>query len=204
MRQAHRLPLEQLRFAQADIMRLAPETGPFDIIECSGVLHHLENPVAGWRILADRLAAGGFMAVGLYSRRARRHVAAARAFRDQQGYPATVQGLRHCRRDILALPVDHPARPVAASSDFYTLSSFRDLVFHVQEHVLDLPDIAAAIAELGLEFIGFIHPHATVHAAYRARFPNDPDATDLAHWDAFEADNPDTFAGMYQFWLRKP
>jgi hypothetical protein len=27
--------------------------------------------------------------------------------------------------------------------------------------------------------------------------------TDLACWDRFEAANPDTFTGMYQFWLQK-
>jgi hypothetical protein len=41
-------------------------------------------------------------------------------------------------------------------------------------------------------------------AAYRARFPDDPAAVNLDHWQQFEADNPDTFAGMYQFWVQKP
>jgi hypothetical protein len=27
--------------------------------------------------------------------------------------------------------------------------------------------------------------------------------TDLDHWRAFEAEHPDTFAGMYQFWLQR-
>jgi hypothetical protein len=42
-----------------------------------------------------------------------------------------------------------------------------------------------------------------VLAAYAARFPNDPDATDLDNWAAFEADNPDTFDGMVQFWVTR-
>jgi hypothetical protein len=27
--------------------------------------------------------------------------------------------------------------------------------------------------------------------------------TDLDHWHAFETAYPDTFAGMYQFWVQK-
>jgi tetratricopeptide (TPR) repeat protein/SAM-dependent methyltransferase len=204
MRQADRLGIDNIRFAQADITRLGADAGPFDIIECSGVLHHLENPIAGWRVLVDRLAAGGAMAIGLYSTKARRHVAAARAFRDRHRYPATVEGVRQCRQDIIALDDDDPAKPVVASSDFYTLSSCRDLIFHVQEHTFDLPAIGEAISTLGLEFLGFVHSDPSVPAAYRARFPDDPDATDLDCWNRFETDNPDTFAAMYQFWVRKP
>jgi len=29
-------------------------------------------------------------------------------------------------------------------------------------------------------------------------------ATDLGQWQIFENENPDTFAGMYQFWIQKP
>ncbi len=204
MRQANRLGIDNIRFAQADITRLGADAGAFDIIECSGVLHHLENPVVGWRVLVDRLTADGVMAVGLYSERARRHIAAARAFRDRHRYPVTVDGVRRCRQDIIALADDDPAKPVIASSDFYTLSSCRDLIFHVQEHTFDLAAIDQAISTLGLEFLGFVHSDPSVLAAYRARFPDDPEAADLDRWDRFESDNPDTFAGMYQFWVRKP
>ena len=39
---------------------------------------------------------------------------------------------------------------------------------------------------------------------YRARFPDDLTATNLSNWTLFEADNPDTFASMYNFWIQKP
>jgi len=39
---------------------------------------------------------------------------------------------------------------------------------------------------------------------YRACFPDDPCATNLKNWARFEADNPDTFVGMYRFWIQKP
>ena len=33
--------------------------------------------------------------------------------------------------------------------------------------------------------------------------PGDPAATNLRNWALFEADNPDTFTAMYQFWIQK-
>jgi hypothetical protein len=35
------------------------------------------------------------------------------------------------------------------------------------------------------------------------RFPDDRVATNLAQWQLFENEYPDTFVGMYQFWVQK-
>ena len=59
------------------------------------------------------------------------------------------------------------------------------------------------LADLGLELLGFEFPEEAPRRAYAARFPQDPATTDLALWDAFEADNPETFRNMYQFWCRR-
>ena len=65
----------------------------FDVIECVGVLHHMEDPVAGWRVLRRLLEPGGYMKIGLYSERARRHIVAARAFLAARGDPPTPAGI---------------------------------------------------------------------------------------------------------------
>ena len=38
---------------------------------------------------------------------------------------------------------------------------------------------------------------------YLSKFPADTAMIDLASWDAFERENPDTFSAMYQFWVQK-
>jgi hypothetical protein len=38
---------------------------------------------------------------------------------------------------------------------------------------------------------------------FRERFPTARTMTNLALWHDFEMENPSTFAGMYQFWVRK-
>jgi len=88
------------------------------------------------------------------------------------------------------------------SPDFFSTSECRDLIFHVQEHCLTLEQIESFLSESELDFLGFeLDPQKLQW--YRNRFPEDPAAINLRNWARFETDNPDTFSGMYQFWVQK-
>jgi SAM-dependent methyltransferase len=200
-RRARESGLGNVEFAQADILELGALEERFDIIQCSGVLHHLRDPMAGARVLAGLLVPGGKMKLGLYSEIARRGVVAARRLIAERGFAADPKGMRAARAAILALPPEDPARGVAASIDFHSLSGCRDLLFHVQEQRCTLAQIAAMLGELGLEFLGFEFEFAATRLRYLGEFPLDPAATSLANWAQFEARHPDTFAAMYQFWV---
>jgi SAM-dependent methyltransferase len=189
-------------YAQADILRLGAIERSFDLIEASGVLHHLADPLAGWRVLLARLKPGGVMSIGLYSRLARAEINAARAFIAERGYQPDATDIRRCRQDILALAPETPGRTVVESGDFYSMSGCRDLLFHVQEHQHTLPEIAAFLAEQGLQFLGF-EIDRRVLAAYVERNPDDPAGLDLERWHRFEVDHPGLFAAMYQFAVQK-
>ncbi len=202
-RKTRELGIGNIEYRQADILALGALAERFDVVDCTGVLHHLEDPVAGWKILCSLLRPGGVMRVGLYSEFARRHVVRAREFIAAQGFAPTPSGIRACRAAILATPDDPLLARVARGEDFYSLSGCRDLIFHVQEERFTLPRIAGLLAELSLEFVGFEWPDSDTPARYRARFPDDPALTDLDHWHRFETDRPDTFVLMYQFWVRK-
>ena len=79
---AVRRPQHRLRPGRpADPAPMPARSSParFDVIECTGVLHHLAEPLAGWRALLGCLAADGRMLLGLYSAIARRSLAALRA-----------------------------------------------------------------------------------------------------------------------------
>jgi len=187
-------------YAQADILALASLHRVFDVVSAVGVLHHLADPVAGWRTLLDCLAPGGVMQVGLYSALARREVEAARAFVASRGFPPTLEGIRGARA---ALRADPRFARVTAVRDFHTTSEARDLLFHVQETSFTLAQVGEAIGQLGVELLGLaVEPQ--VLQAYRAAHRDDTSAADLRRWDAFERAHPDTFAGMYQLWVRKP
>ncbi len=193
----------QISYAQADILALGSIGRSFDLIEASGVLHHLADPLAGWRMLLSLLRPGGFMTIGLYSEIARADIVEARAFIDEQGYQPTAEDIRRCRQDLMSPEQGGRFRNVTASVDFFSMSGCRDLLFHVQEHRFTIPQLAGFMTENGLAFVGFDLDHFTTQK-YLSKFPHDRTMTDFACWDALERDNPSTFSGMYQFWVQKP
>jgi tetratricopeptide (TPR) repeat protein/SAM-dependent methyltransferase len=184
MRRCAELGLANIRFAQADILQLGALEERFDLIECSGVLHHMRDPMAGWRVLVSLLEPGGFMKLGLYSELARRHIVAARE-------KVAGMAVKEARQRIFALPADDPARKVSALRDFYSASAARDLILHVQEQRFTIPQLASMMRELGVEFLGFELSGKRL-------------AMSLEQWHAYETANPDTFLSMYEFWIRKP
>ncbi len=203
MRKTRECGIESIDYAQADIMALAGLERQFDLIECVGVLHHLADPLAGWRILTDLLRAGGVMKIGLYSEPARQDVIAARSLISERDFAATAAGIRRCREAIAAQARDgsKTMASITERSSFFTTSECRDLMFHVQEHRFTLPKIDSAMQSLGLEFLGFEMRDQSAINDFKAAHGDA--VTDLSRWHDFETANPDTFRGMYQFWARK-
>jgi tetratricopeptide (TPR) repeat protein/2-polyprenyl-3-methyl-5-hydroxy-6-metoxy-1,4-benzoquinol methylase len=203
VRKTREMGIANVAYRQADLLALGSLGRRFDAVECIGVLHHLLDPIAGWRVLRSLVGPGGLMRIGLYSAVARRHVARAREFASAQGFDASPEGIRRFRLAARARSDDRLLERIAGDFDFFSESGCRDLVFNVQETSFTLPRIAAAIEALGLEFLGFDMPDS-IRAAYRARYPDDLTLANLAHWAEFEDAHPDTFAAMYQFWVRVP
>jgi SAM-dependent methyltransferase len=200
-RMTRALGLSNIEYAQADILKLGAIGRSFDVIEAVGVLHHLADPQAGWRVLLSLLRPAGLMFIGLYSKSARCDINAVRDFIAQRGYGHTADDIRNFRQELMAINDDSPLKRVAKFWDFYTTSTCRDLLFNVQEHQFNIPDIKAFLAHNGLTFLGFIDP--IIQHLYRTRFPQDATMTDLDSWHAFETENPRLFAAMYQFWVQK-
>ncbi len=195
---------DRIEFRQADILRLRNLPVPyreFDVVSSCGVLHHLEDPVKGWRILLDLLRPGGIMRVALYSELARRYVVKARRHIAENGLVASPDVIRGFRHEIFSSR--HGDLGMLCSNlDMYSLSTCRDLLFHTQETRYNLAELKDILDELELEFIGF---QGIEHAKlkFRRMFPNDASMTDFGDWAAFEAKYPDTFMGMYTIIARK-
>ncbi len=201
-RKTQEMGLSSIDYMQADLLQLGDLDRTFDIIESAGVLHHLKDPFAGWRVLVSLLRPRGLMKIALYSETARRHVVAAREMIAERGYASTADDIRRCRQDLLDLGPSSPLAGVTKSVDFYSVSGCRDLLFHVQEHRMTLPQIADFLRAANLNLLGFVIEPSVIRA-YARRFPNDPAATDIDQWRVFEDENPGTFFGMYQLWLQK-
>ena len=192
---------DKVEFGQADILALGGLDRRFDLINSTGVLHHMERSLDGWRELIKLMKPDGVMQVGLYSTYARRDVVAARGLIAARGYPPTPEGIRSLREDLI-----REGKPYAFMrlNDFFTVSECRDLLFHVHERRFTIPEIKAFIDGNGLDFIGFEFSPPEAHRYHHDVFArNGWAANDLGRWDAYEREHPEVFAGMYIFWVQK-
>ena len=185
---------------QADILDLAKLNKQFDIIESAGVLHHMDNPAAGWKVLVDCLKPGGLMSIGLYSELARQDIVKIREEIRQIGIGSSNAEIKAFRGMIMKSNKDHHIS-VVRFSDFYCLTELRDLLFHVQEHRSTIPQIHDCINTLGLRFCGF--ETKDIVSQFQQTNTEKEDLYDLNKWHAYEEANPAAFAGMYQFWCQK-
>jgi Flp pilus assembly protein TadD/SAM-dependent methyltransferase len=197
MHRARLLGIEGVRFVHADLAHVVALGQRFDLIIASGVLHHMADPLAGWRALVDCLADDGLMKVGLYSRAARASVNVARDRIRSLGLGSDAHAVRALRQQVLdgALP---ELSSLLDSEDFYSASACRDLLFHPLEHQFDLAQVAAMLDMLGLRFLGFELPHPIIARAFRDA--NVGARNDLGAWARFEQANPQTFEAMYVLW----
>jgi len=186
-RKTEELGISNIEYMQADILDLKILNRKFDIIECNGVLHHMDDPMAGWKVLTDCLKIEGLMKIGLYSELARSGVVKIQNEIEKLNIESSYSAMKSFRNKIINSKEEHH-KWIAMVSDFYSMSTLQDLLFHVQERRFTIPQIDASLTQLGLVFCGF---------------ENKKSLYDLEKWDTFEKENPRTFVTMYQFWCQK-
>jgi hypothetical protein len=142
------------------------------------------------------------MLIGLYSEQARRAVRAAQNLLREHGYTASPDDIRRARKLLVELSSQRPDfASLLEMEDFYTTSECRDLLFHVQEAEVTLRQIQTFLNDNDLRFLGF-NMSAKSRALFAKRFGARGEAN-LDLWCQFEADNPHTFIGMYEFWVQR-
>jgi tetratricopeptide (TPR) repeat protein len=200
---AHALGVDNIDFAQADILKLGSVDRQFDLILASGVLHHFSDPATAWKTLLSLLRPRGVMRVSFYSAAARRVVDAARAFAAERGFQPSPDGIRHCRQEIMDLPESAPAKAAVAMTDFFTLSEARYVLFQPPEQHMTLSEVARFVTAARLEVIG-LEANPDARTLYAQRFPAEKAMTDLNNWQNLERERHDILGGTYAIWVQKP
>ncbi|MHB8057604.1 MAG: class I SAM-dependent methyltransferase [Desulfuromonadaceae bacterium] len=128
--------------------------GKFGVIDSYGVLHHLEDPLAGLMALERRLVPGGIMRVMLYSRYARREEESIRrAFRLLGvGTPREAKGLLNKAR-----PGSRLAGYLAATDEAATDAGVADALLHPRARTYRVDDLLETIRRAGLKPLLFAH-----------------------------------------------
>ena len=199
-RKAEELEISNIDFIQMDLLNIRDLKIKFHIIESVGVLHHMEDPFIGWSKLCEVLKKDGLMMIGLYSKLARQHINKIRNKIKKLDLIINNNNIKEFRNNIIKSK-DEEYKLIKESTDFYSLSSLRDLLFHTQEHRFDINDIQINLKKLDLKFCGF--QNREIINFYKEYHSNKFDLYNLDKWAKFEAKNPRMFAGMYQFWCQK-
>ena len=198
-RKSLEMKIDNIDFIQGDLLNVKNLQKKFNLIECVGVIHHMSNPIDGLKSLVETLKDDGLIKLGLYSKLARRHILKYREENLLVKHDFTIEYIRKKRIEIINSN-DHELKSFTVFNDFFTLSDFRDMLFHVNEHSYSIDDLINILNDVGLKFCGFIDFKGYENINFNL---NTFDKFNLLNWDEIEKKNPDMFSGMYQFWCKK-
>ncbi len=196
-RMADHYELDNLQFKRCDILTLPQWSEQFDMVDSTGVIHHMREPEAGLAALLTRLKPGGVLRLGLYSRTARRDIIAYRQQAQHEQLDAA-----QIRAERRALIRDHAAGKyptLMAFSDFFSMSGCRDLLLHEQEHQYDLADIERMLDSHQLRFLSMTHEASILQQIAGPQ----ADPWQLTSWAQAERAEPMLFASMYNFFVQQ-
>jgi SAM-dependent methyltransferase len=149
-----------LRIEQRSLLDLAGE-GPFDYVNSVGVLHHLREPEAGLRSLAELLAPGGLLHLFLYADGGRWEIHRIQRSLSRLGVGCDDEGLRLGRRLFSDLPETNRLRrhhEQRWALDTAADANFADMYLHPQESSYDVRRLMAFVTSADLQFAGFSNP----------------------------------------------
>ena len=156
--------LSGIRFVTGSLLE-AGALGPFDYIDCCGVLHHLPDPAAGFAALRAALAPDapqeggglGFMVYAPYGRSGVYPLQA--AFDALLGGLEPEERLPRARKIMAELPAGHPfARNPNLGDHEDSDAGFYDLLLHSQDRAFSVPELLEVLDSEGWALGGFTVP----------------------------------------------
>ena len=175
--------LDHLRFATGSLLD-PPEDGPFDYIDCCGVLHHLPDPQAGFNRLAGLLKPDGGMGIMVYAPFGRSGVYPMQAaIRNLAGPDAAPKDKLAIAKSLLKSlpPTNLFARNPLLRDHLAGDAALYDLLCHSTDRPYSVTELAETCAQAGLAIAHFIEP---------ARYQPERYLTDPALKEAATARDP--------------
>ena len=148
--------LRNLRLFKGDLRDVGDIGETFDLIACTGVLHHMKNPDEGMRALRGVLAEDGAFVGMVYAALRRTGVYMMQdLFRRLQIKP-DAKGIAFARQVLASLPPWHFAHfHINASQDVQSDAGFVDTFLHPQDRAYTVPQVLALVEDNGLHFQGW-------------------------------------------------
>ncbi len=145
--------LENLQARQLSIENVTDLGMSFDQIVCTGVLHHLSDPVAGLSALRSVLKPDGAMYLMVYAPYGRTGVCMLQEFCRRIGIRSTTAEISDLMRALGALPPGHPLQILLSQApDFRHEAAIADALLHPQDRAYSVPQLFEFIEKAGMTF----------------------------------------------------
>lgn len=162
--------LANIRFVQGSLLDVPDlDLGEFDYIDCCGVLHHLEDPLAGLKALESVLAADGGMGIMVYAPLGRTGVYHAQALMRMLGAGETAESRLTVARQMLdGLPETNWLRRNPFVGDHTSLGDpgLFDLLLHSRDRPFTVAEAIQLSAGAHMRLVTFIDPLRYEPAVY--------------------------------------
>jgi SAM-dependent methyltransferase len=160
--------LENLVLKRTDLTDIGKLGRTFDLIDCTGVLHHMAEPLAGLRSLAGVLRPDGVIFLMLYGKYGRTGIYMLQELFRRLKLAQTAEGVHIVRKTIAALPADHPARHyLSTAPDIGFDGGLVDTFLHPQDRAYTVAECLDLLRDAGLVLLGWkdnilYHPSAGI------------------------------------------
>lgn len=153
--------LENVTFVTGSFVDLAADYGPFDYIDCCGVLHHLPDPDAGLRALAQSLKPGGGMGLMVYATLGRTGVYHMQEMMQRLSAEAGGRARLETGKALFeSLPPTNWLKRNPFVNDHIQGgdAGFYDLLLHQQDRAYRVDEVYEFVKQAGLRLQSFVEP----------------------------------------------
>ena len=145
--------LDNLKLYRGDLLEVAELGARFDVIICSGVLHHMADPAAGLSALRDVLVPDGVMVLMVYGQAARVGVYMLQDVFRRLGLQPDNDGIGKVRSVLAELPQNHCAQPyIQLAKELEHDTALVDTFLHPQDRAYTVPQVFDLLKSTDLEF----------------------------------------------------
>jgi SAM-dependent methyltransferase len=145
--------LANLRLFQGELTEVGQTGARYDLIFCSGVLHHLADPDAGLRALRDVLTPRGAMLLMVYGQNFRTGVYMMQDVFRRLGVAQDAESIAFARRTLTHLPQKHFVHCyVKDTGELQHDAAFVDTFLHPRDRAYTVPQVLDFLERNGLRF----------------------------------------------------
>jgi SAM-dependent methyltransferase len=147
-----RYRLDNLELYELPIEQVARLGASFDLILCTGVLHHLLNPAAGLRALRGVLEPHGALHLMVYGRYGRLGIQMLQDYCRRLGVDTSEESVDDLLHTLGALPRSHPLEHLLRAPDFKRADAVADALLNPRDRDYKVSEVFELLDDAEMDF----------------------------------------------------